>query len=237
MTETTKDIIIRLAKEKKYNSITDFINSWIQSGETFKSLEDLLKLEYGIRCAHSGNVWKIARNYLTIPYESDDQFWYKWDAIARAKNFKDVQDMLQDFKNRNLHVTELAIELGCSSSTIVPLLRRLSRNRVKGQISSKRTYIKRSPFHKDRDGFCHKSARDRWCSKLEEYGFRSLKDAVWRLRKKGLACKDMAKLFGVTKDDFQYRLRRAKIRIMKRKTKVSHSNNETKSKNSKNDCS
>lgn len=212
MKPTLKEQVMQTAKEQGFNSITDFINAWIQSGETFKSLHDWLQLETGIERQDKTKVWKTFRDFLTIPYGYDDQLRYRWEAIAKIKGFKDIDHMVQTLKNRKLCLREMAEELGTSYHRAGNLLKRLSLCKFSSQKGGqKRRYIRHSHLlpSKDRDGITSKKCRDHWRNKLAEYGFRSLKDAIQRLKRKKLTYGQMAQLFGVTYRDFLYRRRRA----------------------------
>lgn len=210
--ETLRKKIGKIAKEKSFNNITEFINAWIQKGETFKSLQESLQLEYDIICLPQ-EIWLLLRNYLTIPYGYEDQFWYRWDAIAKVKGFENAYQMAQNFKRKKLCLREIAEELGTHIGYAHKLMRRLSQIRINGQIVPKRTYTKRNRWEKtkDRNGFSQQSCRDKWKEKLTQFGFKSFREAVWKLRREKLSYREMAKLFGISERLFLYRRRRAGI--------------------------
>jgi len=204
-----KDTVKRIAKEEGYKSITEFINAWIKGGETFYSLRDWLALEKGVD-KHVVTIWLLFRDHLTIPYGYEDQFWYKWDAVAKAKGFKDASHMVYIFRKRKLCLDEMAEEINLSRGSTAKTIKRLSQERAEGKIVPKRQYIRHQYRQsRDRNGISHKSRREVWRQKLAKYGFRSLRDAVWRFRKRGMTYVEMAKLLEITDRDFRYRRRRA----------------------------
>lgn len=207
---TFRQQIRKVSKEEGFKSVEDFINAWVRGGQTFQSLHEWLTLEKGItRC--KATVWNTMRDYLTIPYSSEDQFWYRWEAIAKAKGFKDPKHMIHIFRQRKLCLEEMAEELGVTPNMTPRLIQHLLLNRVEGKIIPKRKYKTRRKFKmsRDRDGISFKETRERWRAKLQALGFRSLKDAVWKLKKRGLKKKEMAKVLGVSVRGFRFRMRRA----------------------------
>jgi AraC-like DNA-binding protein len=217
---TLRQHIINIAKEKGFNSLTDFINHWIQSGRKFDEIAPWLQLEYGIVFNTKNYAWRLLRDYLTIPYSVEDQFWYKWDAIAKVKGFQNARHMIQMFRNRKLCLTEIAEELGMSSNHASQIIRHILHGRQVTTDTSKRKYHhhhrwlggKPGPKTKDRDGISNSHTREHWRKMLDEFGFRSLRDAVDKLRRhQKLNYTEMAQLFGVTARDFRLRRQRAKL--------------------------
>jgi hypothetical protein len=206
-----KEEFKKVLKAEGFKTITDFINAWVQGGQTFDGLRDWLALTYGID-KDRVTVWKTLRDYLTIPYSYEDQFWYKWDAVARSKKLNDARHMIQVFKKRQLSLDEMAEELGVKGGYGATLLiRRLSQERVNGKVVPRRQYIRHKfKMSRDRDGITQKDRREVWRDKLAKLGFRSLRDAMWRLRqKRGLSYLEIAKIFEISVRDLRYRRRRA----------------------------
>jgi hypothetical protein len=206
-----REDIKKIAKQRGHKNITSFINAWIKDGQTFDNLRDWLELEYGVnKCRVT--VWNTLRGYLTIPYTWEDQFWYKWDSIARTKGFKDAGDMIHIFKKRPMSLAQISEELGLKESyRSSGLVHRLSQERINGKVVPKRQYIRHKfKMSRDRDGITQKQTREAWGEKMKEHGFRSLRDAIWKLKKKrGFSFFEIAKLFNITTRDLLYRRRRA----------------------------
>lgn len=198
-----------IVRAKGFKTITDFVNDWIKGGQTFSDLRDWLETEKGIKRSVSG-IWCSLRPYLTIPYEYEDQFWYKWDAIAQTKGFKNAGHMVHIFKKRKMPTEDIAKELGVGLEEGKKLIKHLSDERINGKIIPKRKYVrKKFKMNRDRNGISHHKRREFWRTKLKKFGFRSLRDAIWRLKKRGYTYREMAKLFEVTIWDLKYRRKRA----------------------------
>ena len=104
-------------------------------------------------------------------------------------------------------------ELGIRTTFLPHVLHRLSQERIEGQVVPKRKYTKRKKYtvYRDKDGIACRNVREKWRKVFKTYGFRSLKDAMWKLRVRGYRIEDMAKLFGVTLSTFKARVRLAGI--------------------------
>ncbi len=201
----------KIAKEEGFKSIEEFINAWISGGQTFQSLQEWLNLEKGMEVQRPP-VWIAFRPYLTIPYSHKDQFWYKWNAIAKAKGFKDPKHMVEVLRQRKLCQKEMAEELGIYPSAVRRVLTELSKDRIEGQVIPKRKYVRKKIKYRvsrDKNGVAQKPSREDWQRRLKNHGFRSLKDAVWRLKKSGYKQEYMANLLGISARGLRNRLKRA----------------------------
>lgn len=208
--KTIKGHVIQLAKERGFTSLTDFINDWIKSGGTFSSLRVELRIKYDVDFYITA-IWKSCRPYLTIPYTPEDQFWYRWDSVARAKGFRDANHMIKVFQHRKYVIADYSEELGVIRKNIPPLVRRLAQERVEGKVVPKRSYRSRVRFirQRDKDGIVKGPDRAIWRQKLDGFGFKSLREAVWKLKRKGLNYHQMAQIFGVSDRCFRQRRLRA----------------------------
>jgi hypothetical protein len=207
--ETFLDKFKKIAETEGFTSLEEFVNEWVQSGETFASLREWLMLNKDMNISKT-LIWKTLRKYLTIPYTHEDQFWYKWNAISKVKGFKNPKHMIEVLRKRKLCNAEMAEEIGVTSEALKPVIKHLLQERIEGKIIPKRKYERRYfKMSRDADGISFRDARDSWRKRLREYGYRSLKDAIWRLKRKGYNLEDMAKLFGTTPRNFRYRRRRA----------------------------
>jgi hypothetical protein len=206
---TFLDKFKKIAETEGFTSLEEFVNEWVQNGGTFSSLQEWLMLNYSMEYCMA-TVWRILRNYLTIPYTHEDQFWYKWNAIAKAKGFKDPKHMIERLRKRKLCKEEIAEELGVIPSALNPIVKRLVQDRIEGHIVPKRKYErKKFKITQDKNGISFKKSRGRWREQLKKHGFRSLRDAIWRMKKKGLNYIQMAEVMEVSIRGFRYRRRRA----------------------------
>jgi len=194
---TLKQKIKQLAKEEGLKSITEFLNAWIESGETFTSLQERLLLEEDFEVGKTW-LWKVLRSYLTVPYDYDDQFWYKWNSIAKSKGYKNPKSMIETYQSRFCNA-EIAEELGVGIKTAPTLIKRLLQDRVDGKPIKRRKYKSRIPKNPsmDRNGIVRKDSREEWNEKLKKYGFRSLRDAIWRMKKRKMSYVEMARALDV----------------------------------------
>jgi hypothetical protein len=183
-------------KSEGWISITDFVNDWIKKGGTFQSLHQHLILKDIVFTKET--IWANLRKHLTIPYDSPDYFWYKWDSIAKTKGFNSFLKLYEVYK-RKLTTAEMAIELGVDVRTVEVLL-----NRMEGQ-------NKRKGRHKDEQGFCKTNVKEKWNKLLKEHGFDTLKEA-WDKHK---SLRALARALGVKESALWLRLSGTKIKFRK----------------------
>lgn len=205
--------IKNIAEEEGFATITGFVNHWIQNGGSFYTLRDWLMLEKGLIKSRI-TIWKSLRPFLTLPYSREDQFWYKWNSIAKAKGFKDIPDMVRKLNLKKTSRKQVAKEFAILITNVDKFVYSLAKKRKiysgPQQITQLRPYIKkeRHKVKRNKNGMVRCDSSKIWDDKLKKYGFRSLRDAVWRLRLKKYNQTQMAQLFGVTARTFRNRLRR-----------------------------
>jgi hypothetical protein len=197
-----KNEIHIVAKKLGFSNPTDFLNNWIYNGGTFTSLHKKLK-EFGIHRAYQV-VWRELRDYLTIPYDFPDAFFYRWNARARERGFRDARQMFNVFRGRHhlLSDSQIAAKLGLRDSRYARYVRERFKLRVVG------TLPKRYKVSWCKDGFCWQSARERWNAKAQELGYSTLRSAVGNMRRRGLTQAEMAETFGVNPRTMRETIRR-----------------------------
>lgn len=192
-------------EEEGYTSITDFVNDWIKEGGTFRTLHEWTALR-GATVVYL-TLWTALRKYITVPYSGEDQFWYKWESVAKAKGYSSVETMVKSL--RKYTTAEIARELDIAPTYAKELMRRLSYSR-KRKVPEKRKMKKAKPF-KTKEGFSREETRKKWEALLKEKKFRSLRHALRILRNKGLSFERIAKELGVAYTTLRMRMDRAKI--------------------------
>jgi hypothetical protein len=190
-----------LIGELGYKTITEFINKWISEGGTFQSISEWLLLR-GFEFKFI-TVYINLRKFLTIPYDIMDQYFYKWNAIAKSKDFDSAQQMVSSLLSKYT-INEITKELNTDRKTFKELRHRLSDPNAKpGKPKSKK--------HKNRDGFARGSTSENWRSRWEEKGFKGLRDAIQKMRLRGLDFKDIAREFNTTNRNLRYRMKSARL--------------------------
>ena len=194
--------------------IQAFINKWMLNGGNFNTLYQHLILR-GMEVRYQ-YVWKKLRPYLTVPYESKDQFLYKWDSLAKTKGFDDITKLMNNYADKYTS-KEIADELGIGLSTAEKLRRRaLSKNRGISPVKRKRV------THKDKQGFHRSDYKAQWKARLEALGHTTIREAVYYLRRKGKTFKQIAQALGVTDRCLRYRMKLAKINPKEYKRRRGH---------------
>lgn len=195
-----------LIESEGYTTITAFVNKWIKDGGTFRTLYEWVILK-GIDTKYI-TVWVTLRPYLTIPYSSQDQFWYYWNAVAKSKGYFSAERMLNNL-TENLTLRETANELDTSPRNVLLLIKRIKYydRKEMPQLRARRN----NKWHTNKDGFSRIDAKTRWEEALKEKGFRGLRDALRRLRDKGLTFKEIAKELKTTDRNLRFRMAKAKI--------------------------
>jgi transcription initiation factor IIE alpha subunit len=120
--------------------------------------------------------------------------------------------MLETFANRKLVNDQIAEELGMDTRAIPNLLRKLRSKRMVGKLVEKRKYIM-STRRRDKNGIVVKKVRDKWEARIKELGFRSLKDALGRLKRRGYTFVEIAEMFGVSVRLLRWRRKRARLKM------------------------
>jgi len=199
-----------LIKEEGYSSINSFVDSWISKGGSFKTIHQWLTLK-NININYYTAYSKL-RPYLTIPYDVPSSFWNKWNIIAEAKGFKNIDDMMETYKKKYTN-TEMANELGVTTRTIEYLKIKMDGDRnlpIKNLVKMKR------PSQKDEDGFTKTDIKEKWIKLLNEKGFNNLKEAATFYKENKKSILEMAKDLGVTERSLTIRLEKAGILIDKK---------------------
>ena len=192
---------------KREQTVENFIDLWIRSGETFKSLYQLL-LSRGVE-TNRNSVYKTFRSMLGLPYSTRDAFLYKWNAIARTKGFANAKQMIAFWKKQKYNNRQIAEELGRYPRGA------LNTKVLIDHILSDGTEIKTSkshPYPKKRNegGFSRKDRAEEWLIKLNDMGFSTFREAVDTWKSRGLNYTDMAKLIGISVRAFRWRRKRLK---------------------------
>jgi DNA-binding XRE family transcriptional regulator len=198
-----------LVKKEGYGGISDFVNKWITEGKNFQLLHKwlLLKdLEF-----ERQTIYAALRPYLTVPYDAPSSFWNKWNAIAEAKGFDNIDDMMDVFKKKYTN-TEIANELGVTTRTIEYLSIRMNGDR---NTPMRELMKEKRPSHRDEDGFTKTDVKEKWNKILTEKGFKSLKEAAAYYMEKKLSPAAMAKELGVTERALRIRMEKAGVLISK----------------------
>jgi hypothetical protein len=185
-----------------YKTITEFVNKWISDGETFKSIHEWLLLK-GFEFEYI-TIYNNLRKFLTIPYDTIDEYFYRWNGIAKAKGYKSVKQMISSLLGKYT-TKEILIELDVDRGTLRDLKFRLKEQETNPRKPSNKKK------QRTRDGFSRGSTSEKWRGIWESKGFRGFRDAIQKMRLKGMSYKDISKEFGVTPRDLRIRLKAAKL--------------------------
>ena len=181
-----KKAVEKAAHSLGYSGISALLNEHIVDGGTFKTFKIFLE-KYKIYSCYE-NVWKELRNFLTIPYDYEDAFCYKWNLRARQKGFKDAKQMFGSFRRKGLVPWQLAKELDQE----LPNQARKIMLRFEGY-QGLRKWKGRCDL-----GFARRSRREWWNQKAQEFGFKNIRNCIRSMKKKGRTIKWMSKKFGVS---------------------------------------
>ncbi len=194
----------REIEKEGYQTITAFVNDWIGGGGTFHGIYEWCLLR-NIEVKYLA-LWMSLRRFLTIPYSYDDQFWYKWTAVAKAKGFDNTDQMVRNYL-RNFTTTEICKELDVSTKYVWDLIGRLRDKRHTPIPNKKRG----NRPHKDKEGFVRGPTKIKWKGMIQQIGFRTLKETVIRLREKELTYRQIAEKLGTNPSTLCLRLKQANI--------------------------
>jgi len=191
-----------LIKEKGFDTISNFVDDWIVNGGTFKTIHDLVLLN-DIN-VNKYTIWLNLRDYLTVPYDGESAFWYKWNAVAKTRRKDTIVDWMSDY-GKNLTTYEISKELGVSVRQMEKLVARI--NKIRNKETKK--------FRKaqDSDGFSMTHVKEKWLKKVNEKGYKTLREAILDMINKGMDVDDMANEFEVTKRTMKDRINRANIKL------------------------
>ena len=201
-----------LIKGEGYDDISKFVNDWISNGGTFKTLHQWLLLkDFNIVYF---NVWLNLRKYLTVSFDYDSSFKYKWDSIAKIKGYNTFEDLIKDYKSKYTSA-EMARELGITRRGLNYILTRLENE---GKPFEDRYKSNKSIGEKlvDKDGFTMTDTKEKWDKILKEKGYSSLTEAVTILNSRGLNIPKMAEELGVTQKALRWRIQKADIKLTSR---------------------
>lgn len=196
-------LIVEIKKEcKKGQSVENFINNWIRSGENFSSLFQFL-ISKGVE-TNKNSVWKTFRSMLTLPYSYENQFLYKWNSVAKAKGFVNAKQMITSWKKQKYTQAQIAEELGLFPPNVAVI--------VNAILNDAKTF--KPPWdHKhlkirNRDGFSQQNAIKNWNEKLEKVGYENLQKAIEGMKNEGLNYTEMAKKLDISVRAFRHRRKR-----------------------------
>ena len=198
-----------LILKEGYKNITEFVNKWIKDGGTFNTLYQwamIKDLDFEYR-----TVYATLRPYLTVPYDVPSSFWNKWNSIAQAKGFDDIDKLMEVYKKKYTN-TEMANELGVTTRTIEYLRIRMDGDRnlpMRELVKGKR------PSQRDANGFTKTDVKEKWNKILNEKGFKSLRDAADYYIKNNISPIQMAEDLGVTEKSLRGRMEKAGILLSK----------------------
>jgi len=194
-----KKEVERIAHSLGYSGTSALLNEHIIEGGTFKTFKIFLE-KYKIYSCYA-NVWKELRNFLTVPYDFEDAFHYKWNLRARQKGFKDAKQMFSTFRRKGLVPWQLAQELGLKKGEQA----RKVMLRFEGY-QGLRKWKRRCHL-----GFIRPSKREWWNQKAQEFGFKNIRNCVRSFKKKGRTVRWMAKKFGVSEDHMGKLIKRVEL--------------------------
>ena len=198
-------LVSEIQKEcKKGQSVENFINNWFRSGENFGALYQFL-LAKGVQ-TNKNSVYQTFRPMLTIRYLYKDQFFYKWNSIAKTKGFANAKQMILTWKELKYSNTQMAEELGLFASNLGPVIDAILED---GDTFKKPRNFK-IPKTRNRDGFSAKDHIKLWDDKLKNMGYENLRQAIDDMKSRGFNFSEMAKEFGISPRNFRWRRKRIK---------------------------
>ena len=199
-----------LIEKEGYNDISKFVNDWISDGGSFRTLHQWVLLK-GVDVVYY-NIWLNLRKYLTVPFDYDSSYKYKWDSIAKTKGYDTFEELINDYKNKEYTSTEMARELGITRRGLNYILTRLKNegksweDRYKGDGKVGQKFV-------DKDGFTMTDAKEKWDRILKKKGYNSLTEAVTTLSSRGLNIPRMAEELEVSEKALRWRIQKANINI------------------------
>jgi len=200
-----------LIKEEGYDDISKFVNDWISNGGTFKTLHQWLLLkDFNIVYF---NVWLNLRKYLTVSFDYDSSFKYKWDSVAKTKGYDTFEDLIKDYQNKYTSI-EMANELGITRRGLNYILTRLRNegkpfeDRYKGDGKIGKKLV-------NEDGFTMTDTKEKWEKILRDKGFNSFTEAITILNNRGMNIPKMANELEVTEKSLRWRIQKANIKLTK----------------------
>lgn len=195
-----------LVKKEGYDSITSFVNKWVMDGSTFREIWEWIILR-GLEIKFV-TFYSRARKFLTVPFDANDHFHYKWEAIARSKEYPNFKTMIRDYKFK-LTTKEICEELNISKMYLREVLFRMAYNKPRDPINRIR---KRYETHADSSGFSHRRTKEIWHKKFQDLGHSTLRGTIRGLRNQNLTFEEIAVKLGVEYMSLVYRMKRAGIR-------------------------
>jgi len=196
-----------LIAQAGYDNITDFINEWVTNGESFNTLQQWLALK-GIDMSYH-NIWINLRQYLTVPFDYQSSFDYKWDNIAKTKGFDSFEELINTYKGR-LTSAEMAEELGITRRGLNYLLRRME-NKDKPFEDRYKSPQSMGVKPKIEGGFTQITAKKKWEKIVKDKGYDSLSEAIADMQSKGMSIAVMANELGVSAKSLKERILKAEI--------------------------
>lgn len=198
-------LISKIQKEcKRGQSVKNFINNWIRSGETFKSLFQFL-ISKGVE-TNKNSVWRTFRPMLTLPYLYENQFLYKWNSIAKTKGFVNAKQMITSWKEQKYTQAQIATELGLFTCNVGVVIEAI----LNDGKDFKPIRDLKHPKLRNKDGFSRRDFIEIWNKKFEEMGYENLRQAMDGMENDGLNYSDMARKLGISPRAFRWRRRRIK---------------------------
>jgi len=189
----------KVARSLGYSGTSALLNEHIVEGGTFKTFKIFLE-KYKIYSCYE-NVWKELRNFLTVPYDYEDAFRYKWNQKARQKGFRDTTHMFSIFRRKGLVPWQLAKELELKDVTYA--------RRVMLYFEGYQGLRKwKGRCHL---GFIQQSRREWWNQKAQEMGFKNIKNVIRSMKKKGRTIRWMARKFGVSETCMEKLIKRVEL--------------------------
>lgn len=187
---------------KKGQSVENFVNNWIRSGESFDSLYQFL-ITRGVQ-TNKNSVWRTFRPMLTLPYSYKDQFFYKWNAIAKTKGFVTAEQMITSWEEQKYTQKQIADELGLFASNVGPVIKAI----LDGGESFKAVRDLKHAKAQDEDGFSRRDFIEAWDEKLKKMGYENLRQAIEEMKSEGLNYSEMGRSLGISPRAFRWRRRR-----------------------------
>jgi hypothetical protein len=216
--ERFMDRFERLVIDKGYLNGRHFLNQWIKDGGTFKSLHEWL-LSQGLEYDRYW-VWLALRPLLTIPYNYDDAFIYRWNAIAKTKGFESAKSMFAYYTRKKYNKVKIAEIFDTTASNIVKIMHKVRTHNLSISLRKRKQYSRKKRRMRSKDGFGKKDVQDKWSEKFKSFGnSRSLREVIWKMQRKNMTPKEMAHVLGVDIRTLYYRLVKAKLKLTDKKNK------------------